>query len=105
MFITASIKNVASTIAYDMMSYYKGNLSGQIPGLLPGPPPNPKVTNAGYFWWEAGAMFGSMIDYVRSPYFIISCTDLLETGPCPIPSAGPHFLSCPYVPTSLVGTC
>ena len=35
------------------MSYYKGNESGQIPGLLPGP----------YYWWEAGAMFGSLIDY------------------------------------------
>jgi mannan endo-1,6-alpha-mannosidase len=54
---------VASTIAYDMMSYYKGNLSGQIPGNLPGPPPNPSITNAGYFWWECGAMFGSLIDY------------------------------------------
>lgn len=58
-----SIKSVASTIAYDMMSYYKGNLSGQIPGELPGPPPVPAITNEGYFWWEAGAMFGSLIDY------------------------------------------
>ncbi|KAF8857322.1 mannan endo-1,6-alpha-mannosidase [Acephala macrosclerotiorum] len=58
-----SIKSVASTIAYDMMSYYKGNLSGQTPGLLPGPPPNPSITNEGYFWWEAGGMFGSLIDY------------------------------------------
>jgi hypothetical protein len=48
-----------------MMTYYKGNLSGQTPGLLPGPPPNPQIQNAGYFWWEAGAMFGSLIDYVR----------------------------------------
>lgn len=45
------------------MSYYKGNLSGQTPGLLPGPPDNPTITNAGYFWWETGAMLGSMIDY------------------------------------------
>jgi len=36
-----SIKNAASTIAYDMMTYYKGNQSGGIPGVLPGPPPNP----------------------------------------------------------------
>lgn len=60
---TASIKSVASTIAFDMMSYYKGNLSGQTPGILPGPPANPTITNAGYFWWEAGAMWGSLIDY------------------------------------------
>lgn len=36
-----------------MMKYYAGNQTGQIPGLLPGP----------YYWWEAGAMFGSLIDY------------------------------------------
>lgn len=35
------------------MKYYAGNQTGQIPGLLPGP----------YYWWEAGAMFGSLIDY------------------------------------------
>lgn len=58
-----SIKSVASTIAYDMMTYYRGNYSGQTPGILPGPPPNPSITNEGYFWWEAGAMWGSLIDY------------------------------------------
>jgi mannan endo-1,6-alpha-mannosidase len=46
-----------------MMTFYKGNISGQIPGILPGPPANPTITNAGYFWWEAGAMWGSLIDY------------------------------------------
>jgi len=40
------------------MQYYKGNLSGQTPGILPGPPP------AGdYYWWEGGAMWGTLIDY------------------------------------------
>lgn len=40
------------------MAYYKGNQSGQTPGILPGPPP------AGdYYWWEAGALWGTMIDY------------------------------------------
>ena len=48
-----SIKSAARTIAYDMMSYYTGNNTGDIPGNLPGP----------YYWWEAGAMFGAMIDY------------------------------------------
>ncbi|KAL3424275.1 glycosyl hydrolase family 76 [Phlyctema vagabunda] len=56
----ASIKNVASTLAFDMMTYYKGNLSGGIPGVLPGPPPDPPE---GYYWWEAGAMWGTLIDY------------------------------------------
>ncbi|KUJ21596.1 mannan endo-1,6-alpha-mannosidase [Mollisia scopiformis] len=36
-----------------MMSYYTGNLSGQIPGLLPAP----------YYWWEAGGMWGALVDY------------------------------------------
>jgi len=56
----ASIKSVTSTIAYDMMTYYKGNVSGGIPGVLPGPPPNPVW---GYYWWESGAMWGTLIDY------------------------------------------
>lgn len=51
--LSASIKSVASTLAHGMMTYYTGNASGQIPGLLPQP----------YYWWEAGAMFGSLIDY------------------------------------------
>lgn len=42
----ASIKNVASEIAYDLMSYYTGNHTGDVPGNLPSP----------YYWWEAGAM-------------------------------------------------
>ena len=36
-----------------MMNYYKGNLTGAPVGLLPDP----------YYWWEAGAMFGQMIEY------------------------------------------
>lgn len=50
---TESIKKAASDIAYGMMTYYKGNESGQIPGVLPGP----------YYWWECGAMMGAMVDY------------------------------------------
>lgn len=43
-----------------MMQYYKGNLSGETPGILPGPPD----ANLGdYYWWEAGAMWGTLIDY------------------------------------------
>ena len=48
-----SIKSVASRIAYDMMTQYTGNHTGDVPGNLPQP----------YYWWEAGAMFGSLIDY------------------------------------------
>ena len=48
-----SIQTAAATIAYNMMSYYTGNLTGKEPGLLPTP----------YYWWEAGAMWGGMVEY------------------------------------------
>lgn len=48
-----SIKKAASTIAYDLMTYYTGNRTGDTPGNLPDP----------YYWWECGAMFGTMINY------------------------------------------
>lgn len=35
------------------MKYYTGNQTGQTPGNLPQP----------YYWWEAGAAFGALIDY------------------------------------------
>lgn len=49
----ASVKAAASTIAFGLMKYYTGNNTGDVPGNLPDP----------YFWWEAGAMFGTIIDY------------------------------------------
>jgi len=53
-----SIKAAANTIAYNLLTYYHGNESGQTPGILPGPPP------AGpYYWWEGGALWGTMVDY------------------------------------------
>lgn len=48
-----SIKSAAATVAANMVSYYTGNDTGGTPGLLPG----------NYYWWEAGGMFGSLIDY------------------------------------------
>ena len=48
-----SIKSAAGIIAYDMVSYYTGNHTADVPGNLPAP----------YYWWEAGAMFGALIDY------------------------------------------
>ena len=35
------------------MSFYTGNNTGDVPGNLPSP----------YYWWEAGAMFGAMVQY------------------------------------------
>jgi mannan endo-1,6-alpha-mannosidase len=49
----ASIKSAASTVAFGLMKYYTGNNTGDVAGNLPAP----------YFWWEAGAMFGTLIDY------------------------------------------
>ncbi|KAF3480951.1 glycosyl hydrolase family 76 protein [Arthroderma uncinatum] len=48
-----SIRNAAQTAARGMLKFYSGHQPGNIPGNLPDP----------YFWWEAGAMFGSLIDY------------------------------------------
>jgi mannan endo-1,6-alpha-mannosidase len=49
----ASIKQASKLIATDLMAYYTGDHPGDTPGNLPSP----------YYWWEAGAMFGAMIDY------------------------------------------
>jgi mannan endo-1,6-alpha-mannosidase len=45
-----SIKKASSTIAYDLMSHYTGNNTGDVPGNLPDP----------YYWWEAGAMYATL---------------------------------------------
>ncbi|CAG8961301.1 hypothetical protein HYFRA_00013762 [Hymenoscyphus fraxineus] len=49
----SSIKDAAKTIAKGTMSYYTGYKPGDNPGNLPDP----------YYWWEAGAMFGTMVEY------------------------------------------
>ncbi|KAF2137585.1 glycoside hydrolase family 76 protein [Aplosporella prunicola CBS 121167] len=48
-----SVRDAAASVAFDMMKYYTGNNTGDVPGNLPDP----------YYWWEAGAMFMSMVDY------------------------------------------
>ncbi|KAL0264666.1 hypothetical protein SLS55_000617 [Diplodia seriata] len=50
---TDSIKDAASEIAFGLMKWYTGNNTGDVPGNLPDP----------YYWWEAGAMFMSMVEY------------------------------------------
>lgn len=52
------IRESARTLAYDTMLYYHGNETGQIPGILPGPPPG-----GDYYWWQGGALWGTMLDY------------------------------------------
>lgn len=53
-----SLKEASSTVAYDMMSVYTGNNTGDNPGNLPPP----------YYWWETGAMFMHMVDYYYCSY-------------------------------------
>jgi len=48
-----SIRNASKTVSQGMMAWYAGNDTGGTPGILPGP----------YYWWEAGGMFGHMIQY------------------------------------------
>ncbi|KAI3316542.1 glycoside hydrolase family 76 protein [Xylariaceae sp. AK1471] len=50
----ASVKKAAALVAEDLMSYYKGD----IPGILPGPPPE-----GDYYWWTGGALWNTMLDY------------------------------------------
>ncbi|EFX02561.1 cell wall glycosyl hydrolase [Grosmannia clavigera kw1407] len=50
---STSVKAAASTVAYGLLKYYTGNNTGDVAGNLPDP----------YFWWEAGAMFGTLVDY------------------------------------------
>ena len=55
-----SIKAAAKLVAAELLSYYHGNEPGQIIGILPGPPSSGRGE---YYWWEAGAMWGTMVDY------------------------------------------
>ena len=43
---TDSIRKAAGTVAFDLMTYYTGNQTGDTPGNLPDP----------YYWWDCGAM-------------------------------------------------
>lgn len=54
----SSIKAASKTVAKNLMAYYHGDEYGQTIGILPGPPPV-----GPYYWWEAGAMWGTMVDY------------------------------------------
>ncbi|KAK3321945.1 glycosyl hydrolase family 76-domain-containing protein [Apodospora peruviana] len=53
-----SMRAGAKILAKNLMAYYHGEEYGQTLGILPGPPPE-----GPYYWWEAGAMWGTMVDY------------------------------------------
>lgn len=44
---------MASQLAWGLVTFYTGNNTGDVPGNLPDP----------YFWWEAGAFFGTLMNY------------------------------------------
>ncbi|KAI0457011.1 glycosyl hydrolase family 76-domain-containing protein [Xylaria acuta] len=50
----ASVKKAAALVAEDLMSFY----TGEIPGLLPGPPPE-----GDYYPWTGSALWATMLDY------------------------------------------
>ncbi|KAK7967878.1 glycoside hydrolase family 76 protein [Apiospora aurea] len=54
----ASIKRAAKNVADDMLTFYRGDEPGWVPGILPGPPPD-----GDYYWWHGGAMWGTLLDY------------------------------------------
>ncbi|ANB11543.1 Dcw1p [Sugiyamaella lignohabitans] len=48
-----SLNNALALVADGLMDYYNGDQYGGTPGMFVNP----------YYWWEAGAAFGSMLDY------------------------------------------
>ncbi|KAK9455742.1 glycoside hydrolase [Dipodascopsis uninucleata] len=51
--MTKSIKHACFVFSHGLMTYYNGNQTGQTPGMFVSP----------YYWWEAGAAWGSLIEY------------------------------------------
>lgn len=52
----ASIRNASRSLAFGLQSFYQNNVSNTAAtaiGTLPAP----------LYWWQAGAMWGSMVDY------------------------------------------
>ncbi|KAH6693439.1 family 76 glycosyl hydrolase [Plectosphaerella plurivora] len=57
-----AIVTSAQTLAFDLMTYYDGNETGEIPGMLPGPP----FDGLGdYYWYQAAGFWATFIDYWR----------------------------------------
>lgn len=60
-----SIISAGRTIINHIFTIYKGNETGETPGLLPEP----------YYWWEAGLMFDSLLNY----WAVSNDADLTDT--------------------------
>ena len=53
------ILDASKGLAGDLISFYKGNETGQTPGLLP----EKRMGTDGYYWYQSGAFMGSFVDY------------------------------------------
>lgn len=53
--IADSVRNVAATLVHDALTYYTGNTSSN--------PLELGDLNEPYYWWVAGALWGTLIDY------------------------------------------
>ncbi|KAH6847512.1 glycosyl hydrolase family 76-domain-containing protein [Chaetomium sp. MPI-CAGE-AT-0009] len=63
---TASIKSAAKDVAFDVMSYYKGNQSGETPGIFGFKSASPGNGSHQYMYWQTGAvLWSTMLDYWR----------------------------------------
>lgn len=74
-----SVRSAARTLAYGLQSWYKNNATGT-PATAVGTLPAP------LYWWEAGAVWGAMVDYWAytgdSSYNAVTTQSLLaQVGP------------------------
>lgn len=74
----SSVRNVAGTLAWELMAWYTGNVTNTPTTIAVFPEP--------YYWWEAGAAWGAMLDYSHytgdSSYdAVISQALLSQVGP------------------------
>ncbi|KAF5565705.1 glycoside hydrolase family 76 [Fusarium phyllophilum] len=53
------VLDASKGLAGDLISFYKGNETGQTPGLLP----ERTMGTDGYYWYQSGAFMGSFVDY------------------------------------------
>lgn len=61
-----SIAAAAKLVAQDLLSFYppyaQNGAPGWTIGILPGPPPSGQAPGL-YYWWQGGAMWGTLLDY------------------------------------------
>ena len=76
----SSIKAAAKHVAEGIILWYTGGVPGQVVSQIPGLLPQP------YYWWEAGAMCGVLMDYWyytgdTSYNHLVTQAMMFQTGP------------------------